>query len=107
MRGLRIGSSGLFRAFEQRGADRAELGLGLAISRRGAETCGGELRIRDLTGRGCVFTVVDVSYLSRQSNTLPSPYGAGFVMVFASSVTAPIRANARPSSVAPVFSVID
>ena len=46
-------------------------------------------------------------YLSRQFNTSPSPYGAGFVMVFASSVTAPIRANARPSSVAPVFSVID
>jgi hypothetical protein len=47
----------LFRAFEQRGADRTGLGLGLTISRRGVETCGGELRVRDLPGTGCVFTV--------------------------------------------------
>jgi signal transduction histidine kinase len=56
--GLGPGSSEeLFRAFEQRGTDRTGLGLGLAISRRGIETCGGELRVRDLPGTGCVFTV--------------------------------------------------
>jgi signal transduction histidine kinase len=56
--GLGLGSSEeLFRAFEQRGGDRTGLGLGLAISRRGVETCGGELRVRDLPGKGCVFTV--------------------------------------------------
>ncbi len=36
-----------------------------------------------------------------------TPYGAGAVMVLVSNVTAPIRANALPSSVAPVSSVID
>src|SRR5207245_3092190 len=35
------------------------------------------------------------------------PHGAGLLTVFVSSVTAPIRANALPSSVAPVFSVMD
>jgi len=47
----------LLRAFEQRAADRTGLGLGLTISRRGVETCGGQLRVRDLRGTGCVFTV--------------------------------------------------
>ena len=35
------------------------------------------------------------------------PYGAGMVMVFASIVTAPIRASALPSRVAPVPSEMD
>lgn len=47
----------LFRAFEQRGGDRTGLGLGLAISRRCVEENGGELRVRDVPGTGCVFTV--------------------------------------------------
>ena len=48
---------GLFRAHEQRGADRTGLGLGLSLSRRGVEANGGVLRVRDLPGTGCVFTV--------------------------------------------------
>jgi signal transduction histidine kinase len=47
----------LFRLFEQRGADRTGLGLGLAISRQGVEDSGGAIRVRDLPGEGCVFTV--------------------------------------------------
>jgi signal transduction histidine kinase len=47
----------LFRMFEQRGADRSGLGLGLAISRKGVEQSGGEIHVRDLPGKGCVFTV--------------------------------------------------
>jgi len=47
----------LFRLFEQRGADRTGLGLGLAIRRRGVEDSGGAIRVRDLAGKGCVFTV--------------------------------------------------
>jgi signal transduction histidine kinase len=47
----------LFRPFEQRGADRTGLGLGLDIARRSAEACGGRLGARDLPGRGCVFTM--------------------------------------------------
>jgi signal transduction histidine kinase len=47
----------LFRPFEQRSANRTGLGLGLAISRRGVESNGGTLRVRDLPGRGCVFVI--------------------------------------------------
>ena len=47
----------IFRPFEQRGGERTGLGLGLPMSRRGVEAHGGELRVRDLPGRGCVFTI--------------------------------------------------
>jgi signal transduction histidine kinase len=47
----------LFRLFEQRGVDRTGLGLGLAISRQGVEDSDGVIRVRDLPGKGCVFTV--------------------------------------------------
>jgi signal transduction histidine kinase len=47
----------LFEAFAQRGKNRTGLGLGLFISRRGIAACGGELRVRDVAGRGCVFTI--------------------------------------------------
>ena len=47
----------LFPSFEQRGADRTGLGIGLAFSRWGAEANGGRLYARNLPGTGCVFTV--------------------------------------------------
>jgi len=47
----------LFRMFEQRGGDRTGLGLGLAISRQGVEDSDGAIHVRDLPGKGCVFTV--------------------------------------------------
>ena len=47
----------LFRPFEQQSSDRSGLGLGLAISRRGVEANGGELRARSIAGKGCTFTV--------------------------------------------------
>lgn len=47
----------LFRPFEQRGADRSGVGLGLPFSRWGAEANGGRLGARSLAGTGCVFTV--------------------------------------------------
>jgi len=47
----------LFLPYEQRGDDRTGLGLGLAISRRGVEVSGGVLNVRNLPGKGCVFTV--------------------------------------------------
>lgn len=47
----------LFRMFAQRGSDRTGLGLGLAISRRGVEDSGGTITVRDLPGKGCMFTV--------------------------------------------------
>ena len=47
----------LFRPFEQRGADRSGLGLGLAFSRWAVEANHGRIYARNLAGRGCVFTV--------------------------------------------------
>ena len=47
----------LFRPFEQRGADRTGIGLGLAFSRWGAEASDGRIYARNLAGKGCVFTV--------------------------------------------------
>lgn len=48
----------LFRPFEQRGRDRSGLGLGLDISLRSVQTNGGTLSVRDLPGKGCVFTIM-------------------------------------------------
>jgi signal transduction histidine kinase len=47
----------LFRPFEQRGGDRSGIGLGLSICRKAASANGGEIRVRDLPGKGCVFTL--------------------------------------------------
>ena len=47
----------LFRPFEQRGADRSGLGLGLAFSRWGVEANNGRIYARNVPGKGCIFTV--------------------------------------------------
>jgi len=47
----------LFRPFEQRGRDRTGLGLGLAISHRGARVNDGAIRVLNRPGAGCVFTL--------------------------------------------------
>src|SRR5687767_7864850 len=49
-------SDTLFRPFEQRGADRTGVGIGLAFSRWGVEAHNGRLYARNV-GNGCVFTV--------------------------------------------------
>jgi signal transduction histidine kinase len=47
----------LFRPFEQRSGDRTGLGLGLGISRRAVEINRGNLHVRNIPGKGCVFTI--------------------------------------------------
>jgi signal transduction histidine kinase len=47
----------LFEAFQQRGENRRGLGLGLFISRKGVEANHGLIRVRDVPGHGCVFTI--------------------------------------------------
>jgi signal transduction histidine kinase len=47
----------LFRPFAQRGTDRSGLGLGLAVARESVAVNGGEIRVRNLPGTGCVFTM--------------------------------------------------
>jgi hypothetical protein len=47
----------LFGAFQQRGTDRSGLGLGLFISRKGIQASNGVIRVSDVPGHGCVFTI--------------------------------------------------
>jgi signal transduction histidine kinase len=47
----------LFRPFQQRSTDRSGLGLGLTISRKAVHLNGGEIRVRNLLGKGCIFTI--------------------------------------------------
>jgi signal transduction histidine kinase len=47
----------LIRPFTQKDKDRSGLGLGLDIVRRGVEASNGVLRVRDVPGSGCVFTI--------------------------------------------------
>jgi signal transduction histidine kinase len=62
--GLPAGSAQtLFQPFIQRGVDRSGVGLGLAICMKAAQANGGEIRVRDLPGQGCVFTL-DLPQLS-------------------------------------------
>ena len=65
---LGVAIEDLFRMFEQRNADRTGLGLGLAISRKGVEESGGAIHVRDMPGKGCVFTID----LPRQTNLAPA-----------------------------------
>jgi signal transduction histidine kinase len=57
--GLPGGSSeDLFQPFVQRQGDRRGVGLGLPIARRAVEAHGGTLRVQDLPGVGCIFTIL-------------------------------------------------
>jgi signal transduction histidine kinase len=47
----------LFRPFEQKNSNRTGLGLGLSISRRAVQANHGTLQVRNLAGKGCVFTI--------------------------------------------------
>lgn len=51
------GAEVLFLPFEQRNVNREGVGLGLSISRKAVEACGGKLYARDVPGTGCVFTI--------------------------------------------------
>ena len=56
--GLPPGSADeMFLPFKQSGADRSGLGLGLAICQRAVEANDGVVRVRDIPGSGCVFTI--------------------------------------------------
>jgi signal transduction histidine kinase len=56
----------LFSPLVQRGEDRSGFGLGLAIARQAVEAQGGDIGVRDLPGKGCVFRI-----------RLPQSSGAG------------------------------
>jgi len=47
----------LFAPYSQRGKDRTGLGLGLPIALKAAKANHGEISVRDIPGKGCVFTL--------------------------------------------------
>ena len=47
----------LLRPFVQQGTDRTGLGLGLHIVVKAVKAMAGELHVRDLPGKGCIFTI--------------------------------------------------
>ncbi len=47
----------LFATFVRAASEEPGLGLGLSIARRGVESSGGTLLVRDLPGVGCIFTI--------------------------------------------------
>ena len=47
----------LFKPFVKKGTDKSGMGLGLSISRRAIELNKGTLTVRDIPGKGCVFTI--------------------------------------------------
>jgi hypothetical protein len=55
--GLPESPESLLRPFVQKSGDRTGLGLGLSICSKAVKSMAGELRIRDLPGKGCTFTI--------------------------------------------------
>jgi K+-sensing histidine kinase KdpD len=51
------GAENLLRPFVQKGRDKTGLGLGLSICLKAVKMMAGELHIRDLPGKGCIFTI--------------------------------------------------
>ena len=50
--------SDLFQAFgDRRGTDRSGLGLGLSIARQAVRANAGDIHVRNMPGKGCVFTI--------------------------------------------------
>ena len=56
--GIQGSTRNLFQPFgDRRGGDRSGLGLGLSIARKAVRAHGGDIRIRNMPGEGCVFTI--------------------------------------------------
>ena len=55
----------------RRGKDRTGLGLGLSIARKAVTAHGGDIHIRNMPGKGCVF-VIDVP-MAPEDEPIPNP----------------------------------
>ena len=65
----------MFRPFVQSNDDKTGVGLGLSIARRSVEANGGILRVRDVPGTGCVFTIdLPRHDLASEISALPTPH---------------------------------
>jgi len=58
----------LFQPFgDRRGADRSGLGLGLAIARQAVRANAGDIHVRNMPGKGCIFTI-DLPLAAKREN---------------------------------------
>ena len=58
MRGLPVSNpEELFTPWSQRSTDKRGLGLGLPLTRRSVQANGGEVSVRNLPGKGCIFSI--------------------------------------------------
>jgi signal transduction histidine kinase len=58
MRGLPESTRVLFQPFgDRRRTNRSGLGLGLSIARKAVRAHGGDILIRNIPGKGCVFAI--------------------------------------------------
>jgi signal transduction histidine kinase len=56
--GLPESTGNLFQPFgDRRGTDRSGLGLGLSIARKAVRAHKGDILVRNMPGKGCVFTI--------------------------------------------------
>jgi signal transduction histidine kinase len=56
--GIPASKADLFKVFaDRRGSDRSGLGLGLSIARKAVRAHGGDIEIRNMPGKGCVFVI--------------------------------------------------
>jgi len=63
----------LFQAFgDRRGSDRSGLGLGLSIARKAVRAHGGEIRVRNMPGSGCVF-IIEIPLAAAESGSAAVP----------------------------------
>jgi signal transduction histidine kinase len=69
--GLPENKGDLFQVFgDRRGNNRSGLGLGLAIARKAVRAQGGDIRIRNMPGKGCIF-IIDLPLAAEES--VPEP----------------------------------
>jgi signal transduction histidine kinase len=72
--GIPPGKGDLFQKFgERRGGDRSGLGLGLSIARKAVRAHGGDIRIRNMPGKGCVF-VIDIPLAAAEEGVGSAPF---------------------------------
>lgn len=68
--GIPASTRDLFQAFgDRRGSDRSGLGLGLSIARQAVRAHGGDIHIRNMPGKGCVF-VIDLPLAAKDVSVL-------------------------------------
>ena len=72
MRGIPDSEGDPFQSFgKRRGRDRTGLGLGLSIARKAVRAHGGDILVRNMPGKGCIF-VINVPLAAEEVQVSPA-----------------------------------